>query len=98
MGPGARLRSAGMTAELLPPGLEHVLEDALARRALLDRKNCAAAVVVDDRNVEPATLFQKLHVALHVGLDRREPDQEEIGGHLGGGAAERRAARLLGLL
>src|SRR3954447_2565162 len=83
--------------DLLPPGLEQFLEGALAGRALLDREDRAAAVVVDNRNVEPAAFLQELDVALHVGLDRGEPDQEEVGGHLRGGAAERRATRLLGL-
>src|ERR1051325_8951983 len=95
--PGSRDARPGMTNSL-PPGLEQILEGALARRALLDREDRAAAVVVDDRNVEPVALLQELDVALHIGLDRREPDEEEVGRHLGGGAAERRAARLLGLL
>src|SRR6185369_11507996 len=76
----------------LPPSLEQFLEGALAGRALLDREDRAAAVVVDDWNVEPATLLQQLNVALHVRLDRREADEEEVGRHLRGGAAERRAA------
>src|SRR6185295_10633367 len=92
---GSRLsrRSAGMTAELLPPGLERLLEGAFAGGALLDREDRAAPVVVDDRDVEPVALLEKLDVALHVGLDRREPDQEIARGDLGGGAAERRSAR-----
>ena len=66
--------------------------------ALLDRQDGAAAVVVDDRNVEPGALLQELKIALHVGFDRREADQEEARRHLHGEPGERRAARLLGLL
>src|SRR5205085_11431727 len=93
------LGSPGMTAEiLLPPGLERLVEGALARRALFQRENGAAAVVVDDRNVEPAALLQELQVALHVAFDRRQPDEEEARRHLDGDPRERRTTRLLRLL
>ena len=42
--------------------------------------------------------LQQLNVALHVGLDRRQPDQEEAGRHLHREAGQRHAAGLLGLL
>src|SRR3954468_7341752 len=92
------LRSAGMTAELLPPGLERFVEGALARRALFEREDRPAAVVVDDRYVEPAALLQELEIALHVAFDCRQSDEEEARRHLHGKAGKRRAARLLGLL
>src|SRR6476469_5595381 len=90
--------SAGMTAESLPPGLERLVKGAFARRALFEREDRAAAVVVDDRNVEPAALLEKLQIALHIAFDRRQPDEEEARRHLHGESGERRAARLLGLL
>src|SRR3954465_9961101 len=83
---------------LLPPGLEDFLEGALARIALLDRQNRAAAIVVDDRNIEPSPLLEQLQIALHVGIDRRQSHQEESGRDLDGKAGKRRTARCLGLL
>src|SRR5947209_11825721 len=98
VGPGSRFASAGMTAESLSPSLQYVLEGALARCALLDLQDGPAAAVVDDRNVEPGALFQKLNIALHVAFDRRQADQEKTRRHFHGEAGERRAAGLLGLL
>src|SRR6185436_13716597 len=87
-----------MTAELLPPRLERLVEGTLAGIALLKREDRTAAVVVDDRDIEPRPLFQELEIALHVGFDRREADEEKARRDLHGEAGERRAARLLGLL
>ena len=39
---------------------------------------------MDDRNVEPGALFQKLQIALHVALFRRESNQEKSRRHLDG--------------
>src|SRR5258708_38517814 len=83
---------------LLPPGLEDLLEGALARIALLDRQNGAAAIVVDDRNIEPGPLLEQLQIALHVGIDRRQSHQEKSRRDLDGKAGKRRTARRLGLL
>src|SRR5947209_928586 len=83
---------------LLPPGLERLVEGALARRTFLEREDRAAPVVVDDRNVEPAALLQELQIALHVAFDRGQSDEKEARGYLDGEARERRAARLFGLL
>src|SRR5215831_2202805 len=80
---------------LFAPGGKRVVEGALARRALFDRDDGAALVGVDQRHVEPRTLLQKLHVALAVGVDVRQPDQEEAVRDFDGKTGKRRAARLL---
>jgi hypothetical protein len=41
----------------------------VAGRALLHRQDGTAAVGVDDRDVEPRTVLEQLHVALRVGVD-----------------------------
>src|SRR5262249_14232024 len=83
---------------LLAPSLERLGKRPLAGRALFERQDGATIVVVDDGDVEPGAVLQQLHVALTVGVARRQADQEEAGGHLDGKAGERRAAALLGLL
>src|SRR5262249_4004456 len=71
-------RDAGVVSGgSLPPSRECVGESALARIALLDRHDGAPAVVVDDRNVEPGALLEELDVALLLGVDRRQAEQEE---------------------
>src|SRR3954452_15851558 len=79
----------------LPPRGERILESALAGRAFFDGDDGAALVGVDERNVEQGTLFQKLEIAGAVGLDIRQPDEEEPVGDLHRQSRERRAARLL---
>src|ERR1700684_981845 len=96
----ARVQQRSHTASscalrLLAPGREGVVEGALAWSALLDGDDGAALIDIDQRHVEPGTLFQQLHVARAGGLDIRQPDQEEAVGDLDGKARERRAARLL---
>src|SRR5205807_3806518 len=71
------LRQQGFRAQIkaegsLPPGLEGLVERLLAGIAFFQRQDRAAAVVVDDRNIEPGALLQELQIALHVGLDRRQ--------------------------
>src|SRR5258708_11645234 len=83
---------------LLPPGLEDLLEGALARIALLDRQNGAAAIVVDDRNIEPGPLLEQLQIALHIVIDRRQSHQEESGPDLDCKDGKRRTAPPLGPL
>ena len=45
--------------------------------ALIRPQDGAAAIGVDDRDVEPGTLFEELHVVLHVGAHRGQPDEED---------------------
>src|SRR4029077_6430835 len=87
-----------LDGSLLFPGGEGLAEGAVAGRALLHRQDGAAAVGVDDRDIEPRSVLEQLHVALNVGVDRGKPYQEEAVGHLDGKSGERGAARLLGLL
>src|SRR6266568_4544538 len=82
------------SAVLLPPGRERVVEGALAGGAFFDGDDGAALVDVDQRHVEPRALFQKLQIALAVGIDIRQTDQEEAVGDLDGEPRQRRAARL----
>src|ERR1700733_4338022 len=73
---------------LFAPGGECVVEGALARRAFFDRDDGAALVDIDQRHVEPRALLQELDVAGAVGVDIRQPDQEEAVGDLDGEAGE----------
>jgi hypothetical protein len=65
------LRSPSCQAATLPagPGSKGLGEGVVAGRALLHRQDGTAAVGVDDRDVEPRTVLEQLHVALHVGVD-----------------------------
>src|SRR6202021_1151603 len=74
--------SGAAQSSLLLPGRERVRKGAIARRTFFQGKDRASAVGVDDRDIEPRTISEKLHVALLVGLDRGEPDQKEAVGHL----------------
>src|SRR3954468_23891104 len=85
---------AGLDA-LLPPQRERVVERAFAGGALFDRDDGAALVDVDQRDVEPGTLLQELHIAGAVGIDVGEAYQEETFGDLDGETGQRGAARLL---
>ena len=80
---------------LLAPGRERVVEGALARCAFFDGDDGAALVDVDQRHVEPRALFQKLQIALAVGVHVRQADQEEAVGDLDRESRQRHAARLL---
>ena len=57
------------------PGREGVLEGAITRDALLDRQDGAAAVVVDDRDVEPGPLLEQRDVALLVRIRGGQAEQ-----------------------
>src|SRR5580700_5465853 len=83
---------------LLGPRRESVGKGAVAGRALFHRHDGAAAIGIDDGNVEPLLILEQLHVALPVGFDRGQPDQEESVGDFDRQPRKRRAARLLGLL
>src|ERR1700686_5332988 len=83
---------------LFPPGREGISKSAIAGRALFQRQDGAAAIGIDDWNVEPRPLLEKLDIALHVGIDRGKTDQEEAVRHLDRKPGEGCAARLLGLL
>src|SRR5690348_6965680 len=83
---------------LLAPSGERVGECAVPRRAFFKRKNGPAAIIVNERNIEPGPLFEQLQVSLHVGIDGGEPNQEEAVGHFYGKSRKRHAARLLRFL
>ncbi len=56
-------------SRLFRPGGERIGEGPVAGRAFLQGQDGAAAVVIDDRNVEPRPVLSKLQIALHVGVD-----------------------------
>src|SRR5207237_9502279 len=87
-----------MRSASLLPGREGLIERLLARRAFLQGQDGAAVVVVDDRDVEPGALLEQLNVALHVALERGQPDQEISWRDRDREAGERHTAGLLGLL
>src|SRR5690242_1884453 len=76
------LPTSSSDGSLLFPGGESLGEGAVAGRAFFHRQDGAAAVGVDDRDVEPRALFEELQVALDVGVDRGKPDEEESVGDL----------------
>src|ERR1700689_547821 len=82
----------------LGPRREGVGKGAVAGRALFHRHDGAAAIGIDDGNVEPFLILEQLHIALPVGIDRGQADQEESIGDFDREPRKRRAARLLGLL
>src|SRR5215475_3799173 len=88
-------RGVGRLRSLFAPHPERIIERAFARRALFDRDDGAALIGVDQRHIEPGTFLQELDVALTVGIDVRQSDQEEAIGDLDREARERCAARLL---
>src|SRR6266571_8556262 len=61
----------------LPQRREEIVERSLARSAFLDRQYGSAAVVVDDRDIEPGLLLDQLYIPLHLRFDRRQTDQEQ---------------------
>ena len=75
----------------LPPGRERVVERAFAGGAFFDGDDGAALVDVDQRHVEPRALLQKLQVALAIGIDIGQADQEEAVGDLDGEPGQPRA-------
>ena len=77
-----------------PPRRECVVEGAFAGGAFFDGDDGAALVDVDQRHVEPRALLQQLQIALAVGVDIGQVDQEEAVGDLDREARERGAARL----
>src|SRR5947208_9253697 len=80
---------------LLAPCREGVVERALAWGALFDGDDGAALVDVDQRHVEPRALLQELQVARAIGVDIRQPHQEEAIGDLHRKSRQWRAAGLL---
>src|SRR5271167_3764946 len=94
----ARVLMRNSNPILLRPGREGIGESAIAGRALLHGQDGAAAVVIHDGNVEPRLILEQLQIALDVGVDRRQPDQEETVGDLDRETGQRDAARLLGIL
>ena len=82
---------------LLPPRAKCFLEDARTRRAFFYRKNRALAAGVHDRDVEPVPLLQQLKIALLVGLDSRQADQEITVGDFHRQAGEWNTASLFAL-
>src|SRR5580700_3380122 len=70
-------RLDGYFSRLFGPGGEGVVESAVARRAFFDRENGAAAVGVHNWNVKPFLILEQLHIALLVGVDRRQADEEK---------------------
>src|SRR4051812_33597425 len=60
---GERSDGAKSKKELLPPCLEGLLEGAFAGGALFQREDRAAAVVVNDRHIEPGALLEELQIA-----------------------------------
>ena len=64
------------TGLLLRPGGEGAGERTVSGWAFFHRQNGATAIGVDDRDVEPGTLFEELHVVLHLGVHRGQPDEE----------------------
>src|SRR3954468_2396114 len=90
--PAARIGSS------LFPSRERISKDAFARRAFLKRQDGAAIVGIDHGNVEPRPLLEQLDIALAVGLDGGQSDQEEAVSDFDRQSCQRHAARLLGLL
>jgi hypothetical protein len=68
---------------------------ALTKRSPLNGEDRARAVVVNDRNVNPRSLFHELDVAPPVSLDKRKADREDIVRDLHGNAVEGNPSRRL---
>src|SRR5690606_33344365 len=64
------------------PCLDRLIEGALARQALFQRDQRAAAAAIDDRNVDPALPLHQLRVDRGIGLLVAERDQEIAVGDL----------------
>src|SRR3984885_5411488 len=89
-------RWRGVFSSLIAPGGKGISESAIAGRTLFQCQNGTAAIVIDDRNIEPRPALEQLNIALQVGIDRGQADQEEAVGDFHGKARKRGAARLLG--
>src|SRR5215813_2705441 len=87
-----------VTNRSLAPGGKRLSERALARIALFERYDGAAAIVVDHRHVEPRAFLEKLEITLLLGVHRGKAEQEEARRDLHGEAGQRGAAGLLRLL
>src|SRR5262249_60686064 len=79
---------------LFAPSGESIGESAVSRRTFFERKNRASAIVVNDWNIEPGPLFEKLQVTLHIGVNRRKADQKEAVGNFHSQAREQHTERL----
>src|SRR6202034_4246512 len=90
--------TAMRTGSLFRPGGECIRESPIAGRAFFHGQDGAAAIVIDDRDIEPRLILEQLDIALHVGIDRGQADQEEAVGDLDRESGERNAAGLLGIL
>jgi hypothetical protein len=92
---GQRQRARGSTPAPYSP---HAADASLNARspggALFDGDDSAALVDVDQPYVEPAALLQELQVAGALGLDVREPEQEEAVADFDGERQQRRCACL----
>jgi hypothetical protein len=50
----------------LSPTQKGFIKKVITNLTLLDRYYCAATIAIDDRNVEPGSIPEKLDVLLHV--------------------------------
>ena len=61
---------------LLVPRCKDLLKGLRTDPALLHAKKRAPVVGVDDRDIDPRSIFEKLEVALLIRLRGREPDRK----------------------
>ena len=89
---GAACHGSPNVAIRLPagPGSKGLGEGVVAGRALLHRQDGTAVVGVDDRDVEPRTVLEQLHVALHRATTRAAPSRDPRS--VVSGSANRRGA------
>src|SRR5262249_47006207 len=92
--PSLQLRSARRRT----PGGHRLVEDAVARRALLQGENGALAGLIDEGEVDPVPLFQEREIGGNVAGFAGERNPIEAVGDLCVDADQRLAARLLGRL
>jgi hypothetical protein len=55
---------------------EHFFESPFTGCALLDCQDCAPAIVIDDRNIEPGSTIERFTIPLYVG--RRKTDNKDF--------------------
>ena len=72
---GDAARDHGSVASsLFLPSSKRLLEGLLTGGALLHGEDCAPIVGVDDRDIDPGPTFEKLEIALLIGVRGRELD------------------------